>query len=171
MIEIVVTQPTQHIVLDRAGQYRVVLSKSGTHVNIFGAFEAIAGEQCAVELWIVHAAAHTTAQTVLKGVGHAQSQLRFFGKIVVQPNCHHVQSFLEERVLLLDSTARAEAIPELEILNDDVKCSHAASITQIPHEHLFYLQSRGITYAAAQQLIVEGFLRIKENNAAREQCC
>mgnify|MGYP001564459784 CR=1 FL=1 len=58
-------------------------------------------------------------------------------------------------MLLLSDKARAEAIPELEILTDDVKCSHAASVSSIPADHLFYLQSRGIPERQAKEMIVE----------------
>jgi Fe-S cluster assembly protein SufD len=60
--------------------------------------------------------------------------------------------------LLLSDNAKAEAIPDLEILTDDVKCSHAASISRIPESQLFYLMSRGIPRSAAEDLIVNGFL-------------
>jgi Fe-S cluster assembly scaffold protein SufB len=63
----------------------------------------------------------------------------------------------EENVLLMSPTARAEAVPILNRAND-VKCSHAATISNIPMEHVFYLMSRGISKIDAEKLIVEGFL-------------
>ncbi|MCA9369371.1 SufD family Fe-S cluster assembly protein, partial [Candidatus Woesebacteria bacterium] len=65
-----------------------------------------------------------------------------------------------ERVLLLSDTATAETVPDLEILTDDVKCSHAASVSRIPEEQIFYLQSRGIERSTAEDMIVEGFLAL-----------
>ncbi len=132
---------------------------SGAHADIRGNFFAQHKEHIDVNLFIVHQAPHTSAQTTLKGVAKDDSHVRFFGRIKIAPNCPDVQSFLEERVLLLSDHAYAEAIPELEILSDDVKCSHAASISRIPEEHIFYLQSRGLSTAQAEQLVVEGFLQ------------
>ena len=60
--------------------------------------------------------------------------------------------------LILSRTARAETIPMLEILADDVQCKHGASVGPIDDEQAFYLQSRGIPREAAQRLIVMGFI-------------
>ena len=61
-------------------------------------------------------------------------------------------------MLLLSDAAEADAIPELRIDNNDVKCSHAATIGELDEDELFYFASRGIGEETARQLIVEGFL-------------
>jgi len=142
------------------GNYVVELTGVGAHVDIRGAFLTTEKTYVEVNLFIVHKAAHTSAQTTLKGVAKDQSRIRFFGRIKIEQNCPGTQSFLEERILLLSEKASAEAVPELEILSDDVKCSHAASISPIPEEHLFYLQSRGISRTHAEELVTEGFLEL-----------
>ena len=146
------------IEIKESGQYTVELLKSGAHAEIKGAFLTKDKEKVDVELYIIHKVPHTTAQTTLRGVAKDYSSIRFFGRIAIDENCPNTQSFLEERILLLSENAKAEAVPELEILSDDVKCSHAATISRIPEEHLFYLQSRGISKAKAEELVVEGFL-------------
>lgn len=148
----------QEIELTAAGRYTVQLAGPGAHAEIVGTFLLQDQQELNVEVFIVHQSAHTTAQTTLKGVALDRSHLRFFGRIVIEPGCPNVQSFLEERILLLSDQAKAEAVPELEILSDDVKCSHAASVSRVPAEHLFYLQSRGISPARAEQLVIDGFL-------------
>jgi len=155
---------TKQIEIDQPGEYVVELLGSGSHADIHGAFLTDNAEQVEVKLYVLHKAAHTSAQTMLKGVARGSSRISFFGRIMIEPGCPNTQSFLEERILLLSDTAKAEAIPELEILSDDVKCSHAASISRIPQEHLFYLQSRGLSQADAEELVVEGFLEIKESD-------
>ena len=62
------------------------------------------------------------------------------------------------RNLLLSPEAHADAIPGLEILADDVRCTHAAAIAQVDKNQLFYLTSRGLTEADAKSLVIEGFL-------------
>ncbi len=159
-------QANEHKVITIAepGNYIVELNGVGAHADIKGAFLTTDKTQLEVNLYIVHKAAHTSAQTVLKGVAKDQSRIRFFGRIKIEPNCPGIKSFLEERILLLSDKASAEAVPELEILSDDVKCSHAASVSPIPEEHLFYLQSRGIPRAQAEEIITEGFLELKETD-------
>jgi Fe-S cluster assembly scaffold protein SufB len=161
MTTFVVTKDEQkEIILKESGEYRVEIAGSGAGVRIVGSFEAKQDEIVNITLTIVHQAPHTRANTILKGVARDSSSIRFFGLIKIEQDCGDTQSFLEERVLLLSDKAKAEAIPELEILTDDVKCSHAASISQIPEQELFYLQSRGIPKKQAEDMIVQGFLSI-----------
>lgn len=150
----------KEIEITQSGQYTVEIIKSGAHAEIKGAFLGTKNDDINVEILIIHKAPHTTANTTLKGVAKDQSKIRFLGRIIIDENCGDTNSFLEERILLLSDQAKAEAVPELEILSDDVKCSHAATISRIPKEHLFYLQSRGISQEKAEEVIVEGFLKI-----------
>ena len=60
--------------------------------------------------------------------------------------------------MLLSTDAHADAIPGLEILADDVACTHAAAIAQVDKDQLFYLNSRGLNEAESKSLVVEGFL-------------
>lgn len=144
--------------LTKSGEYRVEITKPGDEVEITGMFHGKNDDDININLTIVHKAPHTRARTTLKGVAEDSSKIRFFGRIIIEEDCGDTQSFLEERILLLSDKAKAEAVPELEIKTDDVKCSHAASISRIPEEHLFYLQSRGISQKQAEDMIVEGFL-------------
>ncbi len=146
------------IILEKPGEYLVELTKSGAEVTISGVFEAKNDQKKSVEVVIHHKAPNTQARTTLKGVGRDQSSIRFVGRIIIDPECGNSHSFLTERILLLSDQATAEAVPDLEILTDDVSCSHAASVSRIPEEQIFYLQSRGISKAAAEDMIVEGFL-------------
>lgn len=148
----------KHVTLHKSGEYRVEIVDPSVEVEIVGLFQTSGDEVIDINLTIVHKAPHTRANTILKGVAKDSSKIRFFGRISIQEKCPDTQSFLEERILLLSDQAKAEAVPELEILCDDVKCSHAASISPIPQEHLFYLESRGIPKKQAQDMIVEGFL-------------
>lgn len=154
----ITTSDHEAIRLTESGEYLVELTAERAEVKIVGMFKATGDEKINIQLTIVHKAAHTRANTILKGVAFDTVSIRFFGRIKIEEHCPDTQSFLEERILLLSPTARAEAVPELEILCDDVKCSHAASVSQISPEHLFYLESRGIPKKTAEEMIVEGFL-------------
>ncbi len=157
-----VTKDQQKLVITESGEYVVEIAESGLEAEIVGSFLTKDQEKIDINLTIIHKAPHTRAKTMLKGVARDQSSIRLFGRIIIEKNCGDTQSFLEERILLLSDQAKAEAVPELEILSDDVKCSHAASISKIPEEHLFYLQSRGLSKKTAEEAIVEGFLRIPD---------
>ncbi len=150
------------ITIDAPGIYEIQLNGEGAEATITGIFEANGKEQKNITVIINHQAAHTRSNTLLKGVARDTAQVSFTGRIIVAENCPDTNAFLTERILLLSDTAKAEAIPELEILTDDVKCSHAASISHIPEEQLFYLKSRGVPHKEAEALIMEGFLQSSE---------
>ena len=78
--------------------------------------------------------------------------------IKVDPGAQRTDAFQECRNLLLSKRAHADAIPGLEILANDVRCTHAAAIAQIDREQLFYLRSRGLPEASATRLVIEGFM-------------
>ena len=80
------------------------------------------------------------------------------GRMVVEENIKGVNVFLRFRVLLAGKNARAEVVPELEILSNDVKAGHAASIGKIDQGQLFYLMSRGMSKIEAEKLIIKAFL-------------
>jgi Fe-S cluster assembly protein SufD len=78
--------------------------------------------------------------------------------IKVDPGAQQTDAFQECRNLLLSKRAHADAIPGLEILANDVRCTHAAAIAQIDPEQVFYLNSRGLGDALAKRLVIEGFM-------------
>ena len=87
------------------------------------------------------------------------SRTIFAGMIKVEPGAHRTDAYQKVRNLLLSDEAEANSMPGLEILADDVRCSHGATSGQIEAEELFYLLARGIPRRTAQRLIVHGFLQ------------
>ena len=82
----------------------------------------------------------------------------YTGMIRIAPGAAGAEAYQENRNLLLSENARAESIPELEILTDDVRCSHGATVSPLDPEQLFYLESRGLPRLQAMRVIVYGFL-------------
>ena len=82
----------------------------------------------------------------------------YTGLIRIAKSAQQTTAYQSNHNLLLSRTARAETIPMLEILADDVQCKHGASIGPIDDEQTFYLMSRGISREAAQRLLVMGFI-------------
>jgi Fe-S cluster assembly protein SufD len=105
-----------------------------------------------------HAAPNTNSDLAFRGVLAAGSTAVWRGMIKVDPGAQQTDAFQESRNLLLSPEAHADAIPGLEILADDVRCTHAAAIAQIDKDQLFYLTSRGLSEASAKTLVIEGFL-------------
>ena len=78
--------------------------------------------------------------------------------IKVLPSASNTNAYQTNRNLLLSNEAQADSLPGLEILANEVKCSHGATTSKIDEEELFYLRSRGISQKSAENLIALGFL-------------
>ena len=104
-----------------------------------------------------HLAPHTTSDLLFKGALKGKSRSVWQGMIYVAPNAQKTDGYQANRNLVLDDQARADSIPGLEILADDVRCTHGATVGKLELEPLFYLKSRGIPQREAEQLVVEGF--------------
>lgn len=105
-----------------------------------------------------HVGRNTWSDLLYKNALLHRSKTIFKGLIQVEKGAAQTDAYQTNRNLLLDPEAEADSMPGLEILNDDVKCSHGATTGQIQEEELFYFLARGITSAQAKQLLVYGFL-------------
>jgi len=104
-----------------------------------------------------HLAPHTTSDLLFKGALKGQSRSVWQGMIYVAPGADKTDGYQANRNLVLSPQARADSIPGLEILADDVRCTHGATVGKLEEEPLFYLKSRGIPPLDAERLLVEGF--------------
>ena len=104
-----------------------------------------------------HLAPHCTSDLLFKGALKGKSRSVWQGMIYVAPGAQKTDGYQANRNLVLDDQARADSIPGLEILADDVRCTHGATVGKLEQEPLFYLKSRGIPQKEAEQLVVEGF--------------
>ena len=104
-----------------------------------------------------HLAPHTTSDLLFKGALKGKSRSVWQGMIYVAPGAQKTDGYQANRNLVLSDAARADSIPGLEILADDVRCTHGATVGKLEQEPLFYLKSRGIPHAEAEKIVVEGF--------------
>ncbi len=100
-----------------------------------------------------HGESHQLHKVVVKGNAHSI----FNGKIFVRRDAQKIDSFQENRNLLLSTNGLVNTKPQLEIFADDVLCSHGATIGQLDPEHVFYLQSRGMTEQKAKEVLTYAF--------------
>ena len=104
-----------------------------------------------------HLAQHTTSDLLFKGALKGRSRSVWQGMIYVAPGAQKTDGYQANRNLILSDAARADSIPGLEILADDVRCTHGATVGKLEQEPLFYLKSRGIPQSEAEKIVVEGF--------------
>jgi Fe-S cluster assembly protein SufD len=104
-----------------------------------------------------HLAPHTSSDLLFKGALTGKSRSVWQGMIYVAPGAQRTDGYQANRNLLLSREARADSIPGLEILADDVRCTHGATVGRLEEEPLYYLMTRGIPRADAERLVVHGF--------------
>lgn len=109
--------------------------------------------------WQIHESPYATSDLEFKGALKEGARSVYSGLIKVEEGAQKTDAFQQNRNLILDRTARADSIPNLEIAANDVRCTHGATVAQVEPEHIFYLQARGIPRSEAQKLVVEGFFR------------
>ena len=141
----------------RVGMY-TRLSGPGAEARVTGAYATRGRQHVDYDTTQEHGAEHCFSDLAFRGIVGGRSSAVWKGNIIVDPGAQKTDAFQECRNLLLGKKAHADAIPGLEILANDVRCTHAAAVAQIDTEQLFYLQSRGMRPEVAQRLIVEGFL-------------
>lgn len=150
-----------------------------TNINLGGAisrhdidlkFTAEGGEAFVDGLYMLNGSQHSDTHSVIdhivpnctshqtyKGVLNDKSRAVFNGKVLVRANAHGTDAQQSNKNLLLSNEARVDTKPQLEIDNDDVKCSHGATVGQLEEEELFYLLTRGLPDTLARNLLTYGF--------------
>ena len=107
-----------------------------------------------------HIGSLTSSDLLYKGALRGSSRTIYSGTVIIRQGAHKCNAYQTNRNVLLSEEARADSIPNLEILsNDPVRCGHAASVGPVDDDALFYIQSRGIPDAEAERLVVMGFFQ------------
>jgi Fe-S cluster assembly protein SufD len=127
--------------------------------RIDGAFVVSGGQEANLVTTIDHQLPGGTTSELIKGVAAGRGHGAFQGKIIVREGAQQTDARQTSRNLILGRRASIDTKPELEILADDVKCAHGASVGELDEAALFYLRARGIPTEEARRLLIEGFLR------------
>jgi Fe-S cluster assembly protein SufD len=107
-----------------------------------------------------HVGSRTASDLLYKGALKGSSRAIYTGTVIIERDAHKCDAYQTNRNVLLSDRAKADSVPNLEILtNDPVRCGHAASVGPVDENALFYLQTRGIPRYEAERLIVFGFFR------------
>ena len=135
------------------------LAGPGATSRVTGAYFADGTQHLDYDTFQEHMAPNTTSDFAFKGALRDKARAVWRGMIRVEEGAQKTNAYQENRNLLLSKTAHADSIPGLEILANDVRCTHGATLGQVDREQLFYLMSRGLTRAEAERLIVRGFFQ------------
>jgi len=135
------------------------LAGRGATSRVTGAYFADGSQHLDYDTYQLHAAPDTTSDFAFKGALRDRAATVWRGMIHVEEGAQRTNAYQENRNLLLSKTASANSIPGLEILANDVRCTHGATLSQVDREQLFYLMTRGLPRALAERHIVRGFFQ------------
>ena len=136
------------------------LAGQGATSRVTGAYFADGVQHLDYDTFQEHIAPSTTSDFAFKGVLNDEASSAVWrGMIRVEEEAQKTNAYQENRNLLLSKSAHADSIPGLEILANDVRCTHGATLGQVDREQLFYLMARGLSRAEAERLIVRGFFQ------------
>jgi Fe-S cluster assembly protein SufD len=133
------------------------LAGQGATSRVTGAYFTDGEQHLDYDTFQKHIAPNTTSDFAFKGALRDTSTAVWRGMIRVEPDAQKTNAYQENRNLMLSPTTHAVPIPGLEILANDVRCTHGATVGRVDREQLFYLMARGLSRSEAERLIVRGF--------------
>jgi Fe-S cluster assembly protein SufD len=133
------------------------LTGQGATSRVTGAYFADGDQHLDYDTYQLHVAPNTTSDFAFKGALRDTATAVWRGMIRVEKDAQRTNAYQENRNLMLSPTTHAVPIPGLEILANDVRCTHGATVGQVDREQLFYLMARGLSRGEAERLIVRGF--------------
>jgi Fe-S cluster assembly protein SufD len=135
------------------------LAGPGATSRVTGAYFADGDQHLDYDTFQEHIAPNTTSDFAFKGALRDEATAVWRGMIRVEEDAQKTNAYQENRNLMLSKKAHADSIPGLEILANDVRCTHGATLGQVDREQLFYLMARGLSRAEAERIIVRGFFQ------------
>lgn len=134
-----------------------VLLGQGSALKFIGAFFGTRDQHMDVTTSALHEGMHTESVLSMKGALNENGYSANYSIVNIGPHAKNSSGHQKQETLLLSEGARADAIPKLDVENNDVSASHGATVGQVDPDQLFYLRARGFGELAAKRLIVEGF--------------
>jgi Fe-S cluster assembly protein SufD len=137
----------------------VDLVGEGGHAELLGIYFPTGKQHIDHQTLQLHRAPHCFSDLLFNGALKDKARSVYMGVIKVFPGAQKTDAYQRNGNLILDSTARADSIPGLEIEADDVRCTHGATAAQVEDEYVFYLMARGLSRPQAERMIVQGFFQ------------
>jgi Fe-S cluster assembly protein SufD len=137
----------------------VDLLGDGASSEVVGIYFGEGDQTLDYRMVVNHHGRRTSSDVFLKGAVKDNSQSVFTGLLRIEKDAQRTSTFETNRNLVLSENAKAQSVPNLEILCDDVVCGHASSVGPLENDHRYYLQSRGLSKERAERLLIRGFFQ------------
>ena len=138
--------------------YRFILAGEQAHVTLDGRLRLEKAAAHGVTIEQIHRASCTFSSVELKAVVQDEAVLTYQGTITIHEEAAHSEAFQTQKNLIVGAAAQVQSVPNLQVLTHEVRCGHGSAVSYVNDDHLFYLQSRGLSAEQAKQKIIAGFL-------------
>ncbi len=151
------------LIIEKGGEvnkrtFSAALLGEGGRAAVTGIYEPAEGQHYIYDTYQNHMASHTTSDLLFNGVLRDDAYSLWKGNVYIAEGTRGADGFQVNNNLLLNENVHAVSIPGLEIITDEVRCTHAVTLKTVDADQLFYLKSRGIELKTAQEMIIDGFL-------------
>ena len=143
---------------DYEGNFEVSLEGFNSKAQILGII--IAGNKQKIKLYTHQNHTNNTSKSNLfiRSILFDKARMYYEGKIVIEKGAAKSDAYQKNQSLLMGRDCRIFTRPSLEIMENDIKCTHGSTVSRIDGNNLYYLNTRGLTYLEAEKLIIEGFV-------------
>lgn len=156
----VVDKPGKHIffLFNYSGKIQIEIRERDVEAYIFGLYLAKGSEQFKLESVQHHRVGESVSDLLIKGVFFDQAKFIYQGMIRIEKKAQKSNAYQKNQNLVLSKEVFVDSRPFLEILANDVRCTHGSTIGRLNQDQLYYLQTRGLRQKKAERLLIEGFI-------------
>lgn len=154
---------------NQEGEVKIIIKGKQANVQILGIIIGFGKEKITLYSLQNHKREESVSDLYIKSTLFDEAKFYYSGLIKIEKNAQKSNAYQKNQNILLSPSSRAESKPYLEILANDVRCTHGATIGKIDKEQLYYLATRGLTENQATQVILEGFYQDVLNRIPDEQ--
>lgn len=158
---IVFDTPGEHIVFmhNISGKFTFELAHEGADVQIYGLFVGKNKDEFKIDTIQHHTAPGSISNLFIKGVFDDESKFDYEGLIRIEKSGQKSHAYQKNQNLILSSKVFVESNPNLEILANDVFCTHGSTTGKLNEDQIFYAKSRGLSTKEARELLIQGFIQ------------
>ena len=142
-----------------SGEFDFRIKASGVNLDIIGLFIGKDVDNFQLKTNQYHIVPNSTSNLLIKGVFEGQSKFIYQGLIKIEKTGQNSHAYQKNKNLILSEKVYVDSRPFLEILANDVFCTHGSTTGKMNDEALFYLKSRGLNQKVAEKLYVSGFIQ------------
>jgi len=162
---LIFNKPGDYVVFfeNLSGEFNFRIEAENVNLEIYGLYVGKGSDQFTIKTTQHHVAPNSSSNLLVKGVFFDQAKFFYRGLVRIEKGAQKSHAYQKNQNLVLSSNVDIDSKPDLEILANDVFCTHGSTTGYLNEEQIFYLKSRGLEESKAKNLLIEGFLgEIKE---------